>query len=75
VSLFDNIISCKNNACGLEKASENEKSKKIDVVFPVLHGCNGEDGPSRDFLNWRAFLMWAAVCWLQQSEWIRFMQR
>lgn len=44
VSLFDNIISCKNNACGLEKASENEKSKKIDVVFPVLHGCNGEDG-------------------------------
>ncbi|NLU26444.1 MAG: D-alanine--D-alanine ligase [Hungateiclostridium thermocellum] len=44
VSLFDNIISCKNNACGLEKAAENEKSKKIDVVFPVLHGCNGEDG-------------------------------
>lgn len=27
-----------------EAKSEEGKGKKIDVVFPVLHGCNGEDG-------------------------------
>jgi len=28
----------------LNSTGGNTDSKKIDVVFPVLHGCNGEDG-------------------------------
>lgn len=33
------------SARGILKAAGAEKeNKKIDVVFPVLHGCNGEDG-------------------------------
>ncbi len=43
--------------------------ERIDVVFPVLHGENGEDGsPCRACCRWRAFPMWgrtwprAAAC-------------
>lgn len=28
----------------LKSAGAEQENKKIDVVFPVLHGCNGEDG-------------------------------
>jgi len=34
------------NAAGLDNGKES-----IDVVFPVLHGCNGEDGTIQGFLE------------------------
>lgn len=33
------------------KAVLDEKMNGIDVVFPVLHGCNGEDGTIQGFLE------------------------
>ncbi len=32
-------------------ASENDSNRKIDVVFPVLHGLNGEDGTIQGLLE------------------------
>lgn len=31
-------------SAGSAMAAAEKDSKKIDIVFPVLHGCNGEDG-------------------------------
>jgi D-alanine-D-alanine ligase len=40
------------SARGILKAAGAEKEgKKIDVVFPVLHGCNGEDGTLQGLLE------------------------
>lgn len=39
------LTACDSSARGILKAAGVEAgNKKIDVVFPVLHGCNGEDG-------------------------------
>jgi len=35
----------------LEAAGAGQGKKKIDVVFPVLHGCNGEDGTIQGLLE------------------------
>lgn len=35
----------------LEVAGAEATERKIDVVFPVLHGCNGEDGTIQGFLE------------------------
>ncbi|HHV28454.1 D-alanine--D-alanine ligase [Acetivibrio mesophilus] len=52
ISLIDNIVSRVDHAGELDTASMNdEKGKKIDVVFPVLHGCNGEDGTIQGFFE------------------------
>lgn len=38
-------IGTASSAAGLlNQTDRNDAGKKIDVIFPVLHGCNGEDG-------------------------------
>ncbi|GAE88698.1 D-alanine--D-alanine ligase [Acetivibrio straminisolvens] len=45
MNLVDSIVSLKDDTGELDKTLASDgKGKKIDVVFPVLHGCNGEDG-------------------------------
>src|SRR5471030_25567 len=43
----------------------------IDVVFPVLHGTFGEDGPCRACWNWPACHTWVRASWPRPSPWIR----
>ena len=44
-SLLDAMVVCNDTDKNIEKSGETQvNGKKIDVVFPVLHGCNGEDG-------------------------------
>lgn len=46
------IIPAGNSARGILKSTGAEReNKKIDVVFPVLHGCNGEDGTIQGLLE------------------------
>lgn len=45
MSLIDTLVTKGVDEGEIDKApATEEKNKKIDVVFPVLHGCNGEDG-------------------------------
>ncbi|MFZ5989963.1 MAG: D-alanine--D-alanine ligase [Bacillota bacterium] len=44
-SFIDTLVSNGVSAAEIDNAGGTGiKGKKIDVVFPVLHGCNGEDG-------------------------------
>ncbi|HPD00822.1 MAG TPA: D-alanine--D-alanine ligase [Acetivibrio sp.] len=44
-SLLDAMVVCNDTDGNIDKSGKAQVSgKKIDVVFPVLHGCNGEDG-------------------------------
>ncbi len=38
-------------SAGAAMAAAEKDSKRIDVVFPVLHGCNGEDGTIQGLLE------------------------
>lgn len=40
-----------NSFIATDKAIIDKQRDKIDVVFPVLHGCNGEDGTIQGFLE------------------------
>lgn len=40
-----------NNLVETDKAIADNQMNEIDVVFPVLHGCNGEDGTIQGFLE------------------------
>jgi D-alanine-D-alanine ligase len=50
MDLNDNYIELENNSI-FNKVITNGMDKKIDVVFPVLHGINGEDGTIQGFLE------------------------
>jgi D-alanine-D-alanine ligase len=41
----------------LEAAVGEERTSRLDVVFPVLHGTFGEDGTIRVCLRWQEFRM------------------
>jgi D-alanine-D-alanine ligase len=44
-SLLDAMVVCNDTDGSIDKSGETQvNGKRIDVVFPVLHGCNGEDG-------------------------------
>lgn len=43
-SMQGNLLSAGNSARGIISATGADANGGIDVVFPVLHGCNGEDG-------------------------------
>jgi len=62
ISKIDTDTVCTDNdtkkeACGadirsfIESIAGNGSRKKIDVIFPVLHGCNGEDGTMQGLLE------------------------
>ncbi len=38
------LLTTDGTSCWLTNASNMERLQKVDVVFPVLHGANGEDG-------------------------------
>lgn len=43
----------------------------VDVVFPVIHGPNGEDGTLKDFLSSSMYRMSAPVYLVHQLEWTK----
>lgn len=44
-SLLDAMVASSNTVGNLDELGKTQvNGKRIDVVFPVLHGCNGEDG-------------------------------
>lgn len=45
---------------------------KVDVVFPVLHGKNGEDGTIQGLFQMARHPLWSAAArWPPPSAWIR----
>ena len=52
------------------------KLQKVDVIFPVLHGMNGEDGTVQGLFELsKKFHMLDVVYWHQQFQWIKYTQR
>ena len=47
------------------------RSLPVDVVFPVLHGKNGEDGTIQGLLELAGLPYGAAACWAARCAWIR----
>lgn len=45
------VISCDRSHHGIIRLSKGAEIEKIDVVFPVLHGKNGEDGTMQGLLE------------------------
>lgn len=45
------VISCDRSHHGIIRLSDGAKVERIDVVFPVLHGKNGEDGTMQGLLE------------------------
>ena len=45
------VISCDRSHHGIIRLADGAKVEKIDVVFPVLHGKNGEDGTMQGLLE------------------------
>ena len=45
------VISCDRSHHGIIRLSDGAEIEKIDVVFPVLHGKNGEDGTMQGLLE------------------------
>ncbi len=45
------VISCDRSHHGIIRLSNDAEIEKIDVVFPVLHGKNGEDGTMQGLLE------------------------
>ena len=56
--------------CILLMDGDSVREVRVDVVFPVLHGCTGRTVPSRGFWNWLRFPMWDAGFFLPQCPWI-----
>ncbi len=45
------VISCDRSHHGIIRLSDGAKVERVDVVFPVLHGKNGEDGTMQGLLE------------------------
>lgn len=55
----------------IESCENDIKYTKLDFVFPILHGKNGEDGTVQGYLNWQVYRLLDVVLFLQHYVWTK----
>jgi len=71
-NMFPVVVSQSRSRKGfLEFVGESCRVINADLVFPVLHGKNGEDGTLQGMFELAESLLWVVIRFRQQSAWIR----